>query len=311
MALFSYVLKKISYLAVSLFFVVTVTFLLMKALPGDPFTQEQGLPPEIVQGLRRTYGLDAPLTTQYTQFVKAVVTWNLGPSMVYHDRLVTDIITQGFPVSAILGLEALGFAVVVGIPLGVLAALYHTSWIDRTTQILAALAISIPNFVVATLLQYTLALEWHLFPVARWGTPAHSVLPALALGALPMAFLLRLTRSNMIEIMEQDFIKTARMKGLSEWAVVVRHGLRNASLPLLTYLGQLAASILVGSFVIERIFGVPGLGQCLVTSVSNRDYTVIMGVTVFCSVILLSIIFLIDLLYGVIDPRIRTARSGV
>lgn len=311
MAFLRYLIRKTGYLAVSLFVVVTVTFFLMKALPGDPFTQAQGLPFDIVQSLRKIYGLDAPLATQYIHFMKASLTWDYGPSMVYHDRLVTDIILQGFPISATLGLEAIVLAILVGIPLGILSALYHTSWLDRTTQILAACAISIPNFVVATLLQYTLALQWHLFPVARWGTLSHTVLPTLALAALPMAFLMRLTRSNMLEILEQDFIKTARMKGLREWDVIVRHGLRNACLPLLSYLGPLFASVLVGSFVIERIFGIPGLGQCLVTGVANRDYTVIMGVTVFCSAILLAVIFVVELLYGVVDPRIRSSRGAI
>lgn len=289
----------------ALWVIVTVTFFLMKAIPGDPFTQEKALPKEILDSLYEHYKLNDPWYVQYFNYIKSIVTWDLGPSFKYKARTVNDIINAGFPISAILGLEAMVLATGCGVILGTIAALKQHKWQDYSAMLVAVIGISVPSFILASFLQYLLSIKLDLFPVARWGTFQQSILPAISLAALPTAFIARLTRTNMIETLAMDYIKTARSKGLNDWVVVVKHALRNAILPVVTYLGILMANILTGSFIIEKIFGIPGLGQWFINSVINRDYTVIMGITVFYSIILLSVIFLVDLAYGWIDPRMK------
>ena len=300
-----FLLKKILILILSLYVVATLTFVLMQAIPGDPFTQEKAVPEEILKAMYRHYGLDQPWYVQYYRYLKGLITWNLGPSFKYQGRTVTEIISEGFPVSMVLGLEALSLSVFSGILLGSFAALKQFKWQDHLMMVIAVLGISVPSFILATFLQYLFAMKLDLLPVARWGSFAHSILPALALSALPTAFIARLTRSNMVEIMQQDFIQTARAKGLNAFQIITRHGLRNALLPIVTYLGPLTTAILTGSFAVEKIFGIPGLGQWFVMSITNRDYTVIMGTTVFYSAILMLCVFLVDVLYCIIDPRIQ------
>jgi oligopeptide transport system permease protein len=304
-----YFIKKIIYLIGSLFLLITLTFFLMKALPGDPFEDEQLLPADTLKALHTHYGLDQPLYVQYGTYLFSLLQGDLGPSFKFKNRTVNDIIAQGFPVSAALGIEALFFAISAGVLLGTLAALKANQWQDHAIMLLTTMAISVPSFVLATLLQYMIAIKWHLLPIARWGSLSHSILPALALSALPMAFIARLIRSNLIEILQCEYIKTAKAKGLSRSAVLFKHALRNAFLPVLTYMGQLVANVLVGSFVIEKIFSIPGLGQWFVNSVGNRDYTVIMGLTLFYSTLLMSTTFIIDLAYGYLDPRIQKVRA--
>lgn len=300
----TYFIRKFAILLVTLFGIVSLTFFLMKAIPGDPFSEEQSMPKEILDSLKKHYGLDKPLSEQYWLYLKSVATWNLGPSYKYKSRTVNEIIKEGFPISAVLGLEALFIAISAGITLGTIAAVRQNKWQDHLAMMIAVSATSIPSFILATILQYVFALKLGLFPVALWGSFSHTILPAIALAALPTAFIARLTRANMLEVLQQDYIKAAKAKGLSETSILVRHAMRNALLPVVAYLGQLTANILPGSFIIERIFGIPGLGQWFVNSVANRDYTVIMGTTVFYSIILLVMMFLLDLLYGVINPRI-------
>jgi len=289
----------------ALFAVVTLTFLMMKSLPGDPFNAEQALPKEIHHALREHYGLNDPWLIQYGRYLKGILTWDLGPSFRYKDRTVNKIIAESFPISATLGATALLLALSIGILGGTAAALLHGRREETLILIALALGISVPSFILGTLLQYFVALKWGLLPLARWGSFSHVILPALALAAMPSAFIARLVRSNLIETLQQDYIRTARIKGLSETRILVVHALRNALLPVVTYLGPLTANILVGSFVIEKIFAIPGLGQWFVNSVLNRDYTVIMGLTVFYSLILLSATTLVDFAYGLLDPRLR------
>lgn len=277
----------------------------MHSIPGDPFIQDKAIPEEILASLRKHYGLDQPLFIQYLKYLKGIVTGNLGPSFKYEGRTVTEIIIDGFPISLTLGMEALVLALFFGISLGSLAALKQRKWQDHVAMVMAVLWISVPSFILATFLQYIFSMKLSLLPVARWGSFAHSILPACSLAALPTAVIARLTRANMVEVLRQDFVMTARSKGLSPFAIILKHVLRNSLLPVLTYLGPLSAAILTGSFAVEKIFGIPGLGQWFVTSIMNRDYTVIMGVTVFYSGLLISWIFIIDLLYTFIDPRIR------
>ncbi len=306
----AYWLKKIAYLLFTLWVIITITFFLMKAIPGDPFIQEKAVPKEILTALYKHYGLDKPLHQQYFQYLNQVLHGDLGPSFKYKARSVNDIIADGFPVSAILGLEALFLSVGAGVFLGTIAALKQSRWQDYSAMILAVTGISVPSFILATILQYVFSLKLGWFPVARWGTFSQSVLPALSLCAFPTAFIARLTRSNMLEVLQQDYIKTARAKGLSETTVVVKHALRNGLMPVVTYMGQLTANILTGSFIIEHIFGIPGLGRYLVTSVNNRDYTVIMGTTIFYSALLLTAIFFVDIAYSYVDPRVKVRRGA-
>lgn len=291
----------------SLIIIITATFFLMKAIPGDPFTQEKDIPPEIYKSMMAHYGLDKPTYVQYFNYLKSVATWDFGPSFKYKTQTVNDIISSGFPVSLALGLEALLLALGLGVLLGVIAALHHNKWQDYSAMIIAVIGISVPSFILASFFQYIFAMKLGWLPVARWGTFQHTILPVLSLAALPIAFIARLTRSNMLEVLQQDYIKTAKAKGLKGSVITIRHALRNALLPVVTFLGPLTAGILTGSFIVEKIFGIPGLGMHFVTSISNRDYTVIMGITVFYSIILLLMVLLVDIAYGLIDPRIKLA----
>lgn len=295
----------------TMFIIVSTTFFLMKSLPGDPFTEEKAIPREILQALHRHYELDKPLYIQYCKYLKSVITWDLGPSFKYKSRTVNEIIREGFPVSLILGLQSLFIAISLGIFLGVTASLNQNKWKDYCSIIVASIGISIPSFILASFFQYLFSLKLGLFPVARWGTFSHTVLPSISLAMLPTAFIARLTRSNMLEVLQQEYIKTAKAKGLRYWNIVIFHALRNALLPVFSYLGLLIANILSGSFVVEKIFGIPGLGQWFVTSIQNRDYTVIMGTTVFYSLLLLASVFAIDIIYGFLDPRIRTRNTNL
>jgi len=308
--LIRYLGKRILFMIVSLFLIITVTFFLMHSIPGGPFTSEKNVPDEIKKALEAHYGIDKPIGEQYVDYLKRVITWDLGPSFSEKSSTVNDVINRGFPVSAHLGLQAIALAVTGGITLGVIAALRHNKWQDYTAMIIAVLGLSVPSFILAAFYQYFFAIKWGLFPIAKWETFEHTVLPSLALSALPMAFIARLTRSNMIEVLALDYIKTAKAKGLNTFVITVKHAVRNALLPVITYLGPLTAGILTGTFVIERIFGVPGLGREFVLSITNRDYTVIMGTTVFYSIILIVMVLLVDIAYTIIDPRIKLADAG-
>ena len=299
-----YFVNKFLFLVLSLFLVASLTFFLMHLAPGDPFLQEQAVPKEVMQSMYAHYGLDKPLHIQYLKYLKGLFTWDLGPSFKFEGRSVNSIIYEGFSVSALLGLEAILIALPLGIFIGVVAALKRSLWPDRLCMILTVLGISVPSFIKATLLQYFFAMKLDLFPVARWESFSHSILPAFALAALPTAFLARLTRNGMIEVFQQDYIITAKSKGLSTTQIILKHGLKNGLLPVMSYLGPVISGILTGSFIIEKIFGIPGLGGWLVNSVNNRDYTVIAGVTIFYSAILMVSVFIVDVCYTFLDPRI-------
>lgn len=304
----SYFLRKVCYMAGSLFIIITLTFFLMKMLPGDPFSDEQALPKEIYDSLLKHYGLDRPWYVQYKDYLLSISSGNLGPSFKYKDLTVNEIIRKGFPVSALLGLEAALLALVVGVGLGALAAIKEHKWLDHCVLFITSAGVSVPSFILAAFLQYLFAVKLQILPLARWGSFTHTILPAIALAALPTAFIARLTRTAMLEVWQSDYIKAAKAKGLSLSYILFFHVLPNSILPVITYLGQLFANILVGSFVIEKIFSIPGLGQWFVNSVSNRDYTVMMGLTIFYSFILIVIMFLVDIAYEFIDPRIKLQR---
>ncbi len=298
-------LRKIAVLLLSLFIVTTITFFLMHAIPGDPFSGDIPLPEEILQALNRHYGLDKPLYIQYFKYIKGVCCLDLGPSYKYEGRLVTRIIAEGFPISLTLGLQALFLSFSLGIFFGSLAALKQFQYQDRLIMVFAVLGISIPSFILATFLQYIFSMKLSLLPVARWGTFLHTVLPTCALSAMPMAVIARLMRSSMIETLRQDYVQTALAKGVTTWQLFYRHLLRNAILPVVSYLGPLSVTILTGSFVVEKIYGIPGLGQWFVNAIMNRDYTVIMGLTLFYSALLMLAVFIVDICYTLLDPRIK------
>ena len=304
-----YFSQKILTLIASLFVVATLTFFLMQAAPGDPFMQEQGLPEEIIKNLYAHYGLDQPWYVQYGRYLKNLLTWDLGSSFKYEGRTINDIISEGFPVSCFLGIQALMIAFFFGTFLGTIGAMYRSQWQGYLAMSLAVIGISVPNFILATFLQYFFAMKLDLFPVARWEGYSHTILPTLSLAALPTAFIARLIRAKMVEVLEQDYILTARSKGLSMFQVIRKHVLKNSLLPVVTYLGPLSSTIFSGSFVVEKIFGIPGLGNWFVTSVTNRDYTIIMGLTIFYSALLMISVFLVDLLYMYLDPRIQIIKE--
>ncbi|MEI3611259.1 ABC transporter permease [Pseudogracilibacillus sp. SO30301A] len=306
-----YLLKRIGYILLSLFFIVTITFFLMKLAPGGPFTSERKLPPKLEEQMNEAYGLNDPIHVQYVDYLTRIAKWDFGPSFNNVGQSVNDIINRSFKYSLILGIESIILALSVGVFLGVIAALYHNKFADYTAMIIAVLGISVPSFILAAVLQYVFAFKLGLFPIAKFDSFAHSVLPAIALAATPLAFIARLMRSSMLEVLNSDYIKTAKAKGLSNRITIYRHGIRNAILPVVSYLGPLVVSILTGSFIIETIFAIPGLGNEFVESVTNRDYTVIMGTTVFFSILLLVSILIVDIIYGFIDPRIKiTGNEG-
>ena len=283
----------------------------MKLAPGGPFTSERKLPPKLEEQMNEAYGLNDPLHVQYVDYLVSIAKWDFGPSFNNVGQSVNDIINRSFKYSLILGIEAILLALSVGVFLGVIAALYHNKFADYTAMLIAVLGISVPSFILAAVLQYVFAFKLGLFPIAKFDSFAHSVLPAIALAATPLAFIARLMRSSMLEVLSSDYIKTAKAKGLSNRVTIYRHGIRNAILPVVSYLGPLVVSILTGSFIIETIFAIPGLGNEFVESVTNRDYTVIMGTTVFFSILLLVSILIVDIIYGFIDPRIKiTGNEG-
>ncbi len=307
--MFRYLIKKALILVISLWVVITGTFFLMHAIPGDPFIGDRVIPQEVLNSLYAYFGLDQPLWVQYLKYLKGLLHGELGPSIVYQGRSVNQFIAEGLPVSAQLGIQALLVAIPSGILLGTWAAMKRGGWQDNTAMIISTIGVSVPNFVLSTLLQYFFSVKLHLLPVARWGGLEYTILPTLALAALPTAFIARLTRSNMVEVLQQDYIKTALAKGLPLFQISIRHGLRNALLPVITYLGPVTSHILTGSFMIEKIFAIPGLGQWMIHSINGRDYPMIMGLTVFFSSFLMISMFLVDVVYTLLDPRIRLKKE--
>jgi oligopeptide transport system permease protein len=300
-----YLLNRIGSSLAAMLVIITVTFFLMHAIPGGPFTEEKAVPPEVAKNIEARYHFNDPLLKQYWDYLGKAVRLDLGPSFKYPGRTVNDLINDGFPISASIGMIAILVALGLGIPAGILSALRHNRWQDNLVMFVAIVGVSVPSFIMATLLQFSFAFKLRWFPAALWGTPAHLVLPVLALSALPLAFFARLIRSSMLEVLSQDYIRTARSKGLGEAAVVVGHVLKNALIPLITVLGPMVANLLTGTFIIERIFAIPGLGRHFVNSIYNRDYTVILGLTVFYALILLAMNLVVDIAYALLDPRIK------
>jgi len=301
----NYLGKRLINSIIVLWIVMTVTFLLMHAIPGGPFTAEKNLPPAVQANIEARYKLNDPLSTQYMDYVENILHGDLGPSFKYVGRSVNDIIGESFPVSFELGMEAILISLLLGIPAGVLAAYRRNNWQDRTVNLLTTIGIAVPGFVLAALMVEIFAMKLGLLPAAMWIDWKSRILPAFALAAMPMAFITRLTRSSMLEVLGQDYIKTAKAKGLGTTYILFKHALPNALIPVVTYIGPMVASILTGSFVIETIFAIPGLGSYFVTSIYNRDYTVILGVTIFYSAIIILMNMIVDIIYPMLDPRIK------
>ncbi len=300
-----YVINRLTSSLITLFLIITITFILMHAIPGGPFDQEKAVSAQIAQNIKAHYHLSDPLWRQYIDYLKRIIHFDFGPSFKYPNSTVNDLIRQGFPVSAAIGLLAVLLAITLGIPAGILAALRHSKWQDNLVMFIAIMGVSIPSFIAATLLQYCFSYKLKWLPPALWGSPSQLVLPVLALSLLPLAFFARLIRSSTLEVLSQDYIRTARSKGLSEAVVIFRHVLKNALIPFITVLGPMLANLLTGTFVIERIFAIPGLGSYFVNGIYNRDYFVILGLTVFYAGILLLLNLIVDIVYAVIDPRIK------
>jgi dipeptide transport system permease protein len=305
-----YIGQRLIAMLITIWVITTLTFILMKAIPGSPFNEERNTNETVQRNLEAYYNLDQPLIIQYFDYMKSLVTFDFGPSIKQPSQTVNDLIGRGFPISFELGMLALLVAVVSGILLGICAALKHNGFIDYLAMTIAVLGISVPNFVLASLLIQQLAVTYKLFPAATWTSPMHMVLPTLALATGPMAIIARLTRSSMIEVLTQDYIRTAKAKGLSPVKIVFKHALKNALMPVITILGTLVAGILTGSFVIEKIFAIPGMGRYFVESINSRDYPVIMGTTVFYSIFLIVMLFIVDIAYGILDPRIKLHKKG-
>ena len=301
-----YVFRRLGGAIIILWVIITVTFALMHAIPGGPFTTEKKLPPQVKASIEAKYHLDDPVWKQYGDYLGGVITGDLGPSYKYEGRSVNDIISDAFPISAQLGLLSLMVAVVGGIAAGAISAMRPNGIVDYAVTILSTIGISVPTFIIGAVLVYVVGFELGWFPVALWRGPSYMVLPVLTLAAQPMAFIARLTRSGLLDVYQQEYIRTARAKGLGAWTILMRHALGNAILPVITYLGPLAASLLTGSFIVETIFAIPGLGQYFVTSIYNRDYTVILGITIFYSALVVFLNILVDMIYPLIDPRVTT-----
>ncbi len=305
-----YVLKRIGYAVLTLFFLITIVFFMMRALPGDPFIGDKTPSPTTMANMRAKYGLDKPVTVQYLMYLGNVLRGDLGTSLTY-ERPVVDIVKSAFAVSADLGIRALIFAVIIGVLLGAVAAIKRGGPMDTFSMVVAMIGVSVPSFILGALLQYFLALKLNqavghqVLAVQGWGNFKQTVLPAFALGLGSLATVSRLMRTSMLDVLNQDYIKTARAKGLSRQKILWRHAVRNAIMPVVTIMGPTTAAVLTGTFVIESIFNIPGLGKYFSMSVKDLDFTMIGGTTIFYGALLIVCTLIVDLLYGFIDPRVK------
>ena len=307
-----YILKRILYAVIALFVVSTIAFFAVRMIPGNPIeAMTEKLPDEIRQQVFEQYGFDKPILEQYKLFFKELFTeGDLGESLKYRGRKVTDTIASYAPVSGLLGAEAIAIGVISGIILGIVAALNRGKWLDYLVMFIAVVGIAVPNFVLASCFQYFLTIRFHLFPTTGWEGFSYTVLPALALSFNSTAKYARYMRANCLDVLNQDYIITAKSKGMSKFRLIRKHVLKNSILPIITLLGPQIALMFGGAFVIERIFAIPGLGSYFVSSVTERDYTIVMGQTIFIAALYILSVLIVDILYGFIDPRIRISQRG-
>lgn len=306
--MWKYIVKRVIAALLTLLLLVTVVFFLVRLIPGDPFTSPK-LTPQVKENLNHYYGFDKPLIEQYLQYMGNLLQGDFGYSMKYTNKTVNYIIGQTFPFSADLGIRALVTAISIGLILGITAARNRGTGIDFFCVIVAILGTSIPDFIMGALLQYFFGIKWGLLPVAKYDGFEYTILPTIALSFYTMATVSRIMRSSMLEVTTQDYIKTARAKGISEFRVTWKHQIRNAIMPVLTILGPTVASVLTGTFVIESLFAIPGMGKYYVESTINNDYSMVLGMTTFYGIFLVTCNLIVDILYGVVDPRVRIGKK--
>lgn len=308
--MYSYILHRLGMMAVTLFAIITLTFFLMHAVPGGPFVSERMLAPEIEAALNAKYGLDLPIWQQYLNYLGRILTFDLGPSFKYPGVSINSMIAAGLPVTLQTGLLAVICVIALGVPLGIIAALNRNRWPDTTVMFIATLGVAIPSYVIATVALYVFALRLGWVPTFGLDDWRGYILPVFALSGFWISFVSRLTRSSLLETLDQDYMTTARAKGLRRGQILIKHGLRNSLLPVVTVLGPVVANLVTGSFVIEQIFALPGIGRQFVLSITNRDYTAIMGITIFYAAILMVMILIVDLIYVWLDPRIKLTKAA-
>ncbi|MDN2454093.1 oligopeptide ABC transporter permease [Lactobacillus sp. UCMA15818] len=305
-----YLLKRVFYMVLTLFLVATITFFLMKLMPGTPYSNQEKMTPQQIQIMNEQYGLNKPIWLQYLIYLGGMLHGDLGTSFQYSNQPVSYLISSRIGASAQLGLQAMIFGVVIGIIIGSFAAINRNTWIDTLCTILSIIGKSVPNFVLAVLLQFYIALKLGWFPIADWGGFSYTVLPTIALGVGPLAETARFIRTGMVDVLNSDYIELARAKGLTKFGIVYHHALRNSLIPLVTLIGPYTVALMTGSMVIENIFSIPGIGEQFVKSITTNDYPTIMGVTMLFSAGLVVVILLTDIVYGIIDPRIRLSGNG-
>ena len=303
--MFKYICKRVVSIFITLLIVCSLTFVMMKIIPGGPFTGEKNLPDSVLESLNEKYHLNDPVLKQYTDYIKGVFTFNMGPSFKKVGVNVQDIIRESFPVSAKLGGVTLVIILIVGIPLGIWAALGRGRWQDYLVTIIATVGIAVPTFVTGSLILYVFGAKLGWIPTYGFDSWKCYIGPCVSLAAFSMAFVMRLTRSSMLDVMGQDYIRTAKAKGLPRRKVIFKHALKNALIPVVTYVGPMTAGLMSGSFVTEKIFAIPGMGKFYVEAINNRDYTVIMGTTFFYALLAATMILVVDIVYAILDPRIK------
>lgn len=305
-----YIGKRFLASIITIWVVITLTFFLMRLMPGGPFDSEK-LTPEIKANMEAKYGMDKPLSEQYAMYMKNLLKGDFGESMVFKGRRVSETINYSFPASAQIGLVSVASSVIVGVGLGIVAALKKGKWTDSVIMLLVTLGITIPSFVIGAVLIYFLTVQFGILPATGFSSWKHYIMPVIALSLASMAFITRLTRNKLLDVLKSDYIRTAKAKGLGKKKIILKHALRNSLIPIVTYVGPLIASILTGSFVVEKIFAIPGLGNEFVQSVTNRDYSMLLGVTVFYCTLLIMFNFIVDIMYVIIDPRIKLEDAEV
>lgn len=305
-----YFLKRVFFMIVTLWLIATITFFLMKLLPGTPYTNQEKLSAETIALLNKQNGLDKPVIVQYGMYLKNLVEGNFGISFQFKNQPVASLLAARISPSIQLGIQAILFGTIMGIILGTISAMKQNTIVDTGATLIAILGRSIPNFVFAVLLQYIFSIKLGILPIAQWNGFMYTILPTLALAMSPLADSARFIRTEMVEVLHSDYVELARAKGLSRWQVAFKHGLRNSLIPLLTLLGPLAVNLMTGSLVVENIFAIPGIGEQFTKSILTNDYPTIMAVTILYSAMLVFIILVVDLLYGLVDPRIRVSEGS-
>ncbi|AND73258.1 MULTISPECIES: oligopeptide ABC transporter permease [Enterococcus] len=305
-----YVLKRVFFMAITLWLIATITFFLMQLLPGTPYTNQERLSPETIAMLNQQVGLDKPVIVQYGIYLSNLLQGDFGISFQFKNQPVAHLLAGRVGPSLQLGLQAIIFGTVIGTILGAISAMKQNTWADTSSTLVAILGRSIPNFVFAVLLQYIFAIRLHVLPIAKWDGFIYTILPTIALAMSPLADSARFIRTEMVEVLHSDYVELARAKGLSRWEIAFKHGLRNSLIPLMTLLGPLAVALMTGSLVVENIFAIPGIGEQFVKSITTNDYPTIMAVTILYSFMLIFVILVVDLLYGLVDPRIRVSEGS-